>query len=386
MLIALNENNLLVSAKRIEKKERQAAYYCPSCKSKVILKKGQIRIPHFSHQSTVDCQSFSEGETEEHLLGKELLYKYFQENKINVELEWYLPELKQRPDLYLSDQKLAIEFQCSQISYEKLKERSTGYQTIGIDVIWIVGKNFHITNRSIRPSEKLFIQEIGVGRPYFLELDVALKTLSIVLNFDLKANKSKIVYSLQSKTKENNMLEIIKQIKSYPKDDVSQGDGLKRHLQLHQRRARQVTFFHKQLYEKRETILSLPIECYHLVQNEWAVHLSSVEWKFYVLIWVEQLERNQLFTLEDLIDGVEKSIKNEHYFFEHIPLIGKKHQLLPVRLFLFILEKSGIIRAISSHEWIYVKPAKRFHQEEIKLKELNKLMMLKNDTYKRIGY
>ena len=374
MIIALNENNLLVNAKRIKKKERQAAYYCPSCKSKVILKKGQIRIPHFSHQSTVECQSFSEGETEEHLLGKELLYKYFQENKIKVEMEWYLPELKQRPDLYLPDQKIAVEFQCSPISYEKLKERSTGYQTMGIDVIWIVGKKFHILHRPIRSSEKLFIQDIGVGGPYFLELDVVLKTLSIVLSFDFKANQSRIVCSLEVETKENNMIGIIEQIKSYPRNDVRQVDALKRHLQLHQRRARKATFFHKQLYEKRETILSLPIECYLLVQNEWTIHLSSIEWKYYVLIWIEQLERSQLFTLEDLVDGVEKFLKNEHYFFEHIPLIENRHHLLPVRLFLFILEKKGIIRAISSTEWMYVKPAKRFHQEEMKLKELKKLI------------
>lgn len=147
MLIALTANNQpFICTSNLQrdqlKKIRQAErFYCPQCKEEVLLKIGSIKIPHFAHKKKSACeQAFSEGETELHLLGKEQLYQMFLRLNMNVELESYIKELSQRPDLLVTDKqgkRYAIEFQCSPISSEKLQSRTNGYLSLQITPIWI---------------------------------------------------------------------------------------------------------------------------------------------------------------------------------------------------------------------------------------------------------
>ncbi|WP_262499734.1 competence protein CoiA [Planococcus sp. ANT_H30] len=116
----------------------QEQFYCPSCQASLLLKIGQINIPHFAHKTLSDCDHSGEPESSLHLHGKLLLYHFFQQLKFNVELEQYLPPIRQRADL-LVDSHYAIEFQCSSIPVSQLVQRSKGYLTIGIQPIWIKG-------------------------------------------------------------------------------------------------------------------------------------------------------------------------------------------------------------------------------------------------------
>ncbi len=121
------------------RKEQQ--FFCPQCKSSVQLKIGEIKIPHFAHLTKNDCEThFSDGETAQHILGKEHLYQLFQHLEIQVELESYLPSLKQRPDLLVkmnNGNRIAIEYQCSSIPKDYLLLRTNGYLTNNIIPIWI---------------------------------------------------------------------------------------------------------------------------------------------------------------------------------------------------------------------------------------------------------
>ncbi|GKV67574.1 hypothetical protein NCCP2716_00720 [Sporosarcina sp. NCCP-2716] len=116
-------------------------FHCPQCKERVILKVGTVRIPHFAHLSDSDCRSsFSEGESADHLMGKQLLYTLFSRLGKQPELEPFLPELSQRPDLLIrhGDQAAAIEFQCSRIAPDLQQSRSAGYESIGMAPIWML--------------------------------------------------------------------------------------------------------------------------------------------------------------------------------------------------------------------------------------------------------
>ncbi|PKC53710.1 hypothetical protein RhiirA1_478716 [Rhizophagus irregularis] len=147
MLVAITDQNerfVICSStpKAIYKKIREErTFFCPQCKQPVQFKIGSVKIPHFSHLSNNDCDlRFSEGESEAHLLGKQQLYELFQSLQLNVELESYLPFIKQRPDLLVKtskDNTFAIEFQCSTISKEKYLYRSKGYLDNNIIPIWI---------------------------------------------------------------------------------------------------------------------------------------------------------------------------------------------------------------------------------------------------------
>ncbi|WP_298826744.1 competence protein CoiA family protein [uncultured Planococcus sp.] len=113
-------------------------FFCPSCQAPLLLKIGEINIPHFAHKSLSDCDYFSEPESPLHLHGKLLLYHFFQQLDHHVELEKHLSAIRQRADL-LVDGRYAIEFQCSTIPATQLNQRSEGYRLLGVNPIWIKG-------------------------------------------------------------------------------------------------------------------------------------------------------------------------------------------------------------------------------------------------------
>lgn len=105
---------------------------CPGCKEPVIFKKGRIKLPHFAHKPHTKCFSFSEGETAEHLMNKSFFHQWS-----GGQLEAYLPQLKQRPDILVHS--LAIEIQCSPLSFERYIERTKNYQKHGYQPWWLLG-------------------------------------------------------------------------------------------------------------------------------------------------------------------------------------------------------------------------------------------------------
>ncbi|MCG7334281.1 hypothetical protein MHZ95_03185 [Sporosarcina sp. ACRSM] len=138
------------------KKWRQSqSFYCPQCKKPVQLKIGEIVTPHFAHKKNEACPSFfSEGESKDHLQGKQQLYLFFQKHADHVELEPYFKMLAQRPDLLVNsgNKRIPIEFQCSTIPVADMESRSAGYRSIGMDPVWI-----------LRTPEKFIGLPQGVG-------------------------------------------------------------------------------------------------------------------------------------------------------------------------------------------------------------------------------
>ncbi|MEK4030894.1 competence protein CoiA family protein [Pseudobacillus sp. FSL P4-0506] len=142
MLVAINQFGQVISLEsRLEesviRKIRDSSYFCPSCRQPVVLKAGAIKMPHFAHQSLRACASFSEGESDRHLKGKADLYKWISRTH-KTELEAYLPEMAQRPDL-LVEGKVAIEYQCSPLSATLFAKRTKGYEENDIVPFWIYG-------------------------------------------------------------------------------------------------------------------------------------------------------------------------------------------------------------------------------------------------------
>ncbi|MBP2099265.1 competence protein CoiA [Enterococcus rivorum] len=162
MLIACDENNQLVSlmseSEELIEKIRGSKLYCVSCGEQVRLKNGQRKIAHFAHISKKTCDSFSEGETEEHLFLKQALASWCERDGLDYEIEAYLPELNQRPDILIG--KLALEVQCSSISKDRLLQRTRNYLEAGYYPIWICGEK-------LAPKNK--IKEVARSLCYFSE-------------------------------------------------------------------------------------------------------------------------------------------------------------------------------------------------------------------------
>lgn len=120
---------------------KTTAYFCLQCERPVRLKVGEIVIPHFAHEKEAACSAtFSEGESQAHLEGKRQLYDFFRGQVDDVVLEPYFKLLSQRPDLLVTTGSfhIPIEFQCSTIPIEKMKSRTKGYLSAGMQPIWIM--------------------------------------------------------------------------------------------------------------------------------------------------------------------------------------------------------------------------------------------------------
>lgn len=162
MLIAYDEHKELVSliagSKKLIEGFRGLKFFCISCGEQVRLKNGQIKIAHFAHISRKYCHSFSEGETEEHLFLKQALANWCERDGLEYQVEAYLPELSQRPDLLIG--RIVLEVQCSPISKEMLIQRTNSYLGAGYYPIWICGEKL---------APEIKIKEITRGLCYFSE-------------------------------------------------------------------------------------------------------------------------------------------------------------------------------------------------------------------------
>jgi len=148
MLSAVTKNGQLITLASLSKREihdlrSKDSFYCPACNNEVIVKAGDITIPHFAHLKSQHCPEKGGGEGEYHYRGKLLLYEWFLQQQIDVELEPYLPQIHQRPDLLLriKDRMIAIEYQCAKIDPKIIYERNKGYKRANIIPIWVLGAN-----------------------------------------------------------------------------------------------------------------------------------------------------------------------------------------------------------------------------------------------------
>lgn len=146
MLMAMTQDNQLfrlnldISKEQLRELRNNHQFYCPVCQQELLLKIGEIIMPYFSHlRRNEACNLFSDYESPAHVLGKNILFDWFQQQSIPVLLEPYLPAIRQRPDLLVKQEQTytAIEFQCSWINSKKMKERTNGYREVKLDIKWI---------------------------------------------------------------------------------------------------------------------------------------------------------------------------------------------------------------------------------------------------------
>ncbi len=159
MILAVDENGAQVLAQNAEKGRH---YFCPVCESRVTLKKGPVKTAHFSHYHIIDCMRYLyKRESVEHLKLKHDLYLELSPF-YPVSMEYYMPGIEQIADL-LIDGALALEIQLSTISPQLIIDRTEGYASIGIDVIWLLDDETLRTEGSyIRPTHfQLAVQKEG---------------------------------------------------------------------------------------------------------------------------------------------------------------------------------------------------------------------------------
>ncbi|WP_225744366.1 competence protein CoiA [Marinilactibacillus sp. Marseille-P9653] len=371
MLIAMNEMHRTIFAFE-EGARNLKKLYCPTCKQSVFLKKGALKVPHFSHYKKEACESFSEGETMEHLNGKLQLYTILKNYKLNVELEAYLPNLKQRPDILLNieQRKIAIEFQCSQLPIQKMLERTRNYLKHGYQPYWILGDRF-FKNTQMTQLKRSFIRFNPKCGLYLLHYKAEKNRLEIIHSFDKKANR---IWNTEKTTiSDRNLVQIFLDDFSFTErvseKRVENFSLYHAHLNLQKQMAYSnpgIRNFASLLYSESESLMSMPIEVYYPLDNQWIVLTEPVEWKYRLLVWVEKHESHQIITEKRLFSYIEELRKQEKLLLSKMPLLQKDYFYQIFMSYMKILVEMKILRELRAKKWVILRPAKRFNNEDEK--------------------
>ncbi len=156
--------------------------FCEECGSPVFLRAGEIKVPHFAHHSDQarDCYYEHIKESEEHRLGKFILYQYIKElyPDSNVQVNFRF-ENKRWADILVkfSDERLiVIEYQRKDVKALEWKERHEHYIRLGIPDIWILSSSDYAKGKEGRQDKMNFFEELVLTRGntdelYFLDTD-----------------------------------------------------------------------------------------------------------------------------------------------------------------------------------------------------------------------
>lgn len=192
--------SLDLDEKTLRKWSNEHKLICPVCGEELKYCNGEHKTAYFRHLAGSECEGgeYSEKDTEEHNNGKIALYNWLnnQNDVVNLKIEKWIPETKQRADIYFeyNNEKYAVEFQCTSIT--NMKERTELYKLNNINVIWVLGiKNYDNLENNRRTFKEL---EKDIKRMYdiiyYLDGDVLYKMYNILPKFDLAKRNNPAPY------------------------------------------------------------------------------------------------------------------------------------------------------------------------------------------------
>ena len=135
MIIAIDKDGKLVHAEEAIVGEQ---YFCPTCKSELILKAGTEKQKHFAHKSVCpDNWHYDMSEWHLHMQSyfpKEMREKVITLNGVSHRADVIIPSINNFAEI-------VFEFQHSPISYKEFEERNKFYTDAGYVVLWIFDTN-----------------------------------------------------------------------------------------------------------------------------------------------------------------------------------------------------------------------------------------------------
>ncbi|MCC5889059.1 MAG: hypothetical protein JJU01_00730 [Alkalibacterium sp.] len=353
MIIAESVSGIKVNAKQAE---RQGQYFCSLCKEQVILKRGQIKVPHFSHRQDSDCSVHSEGETWEHMKGKCDLYDWLELIGLEPEMEVYIDSISQRADVLFKwmNQLYAIEYQCSPVSENEVITRTQGYQSVSIKPLWIAGNKLSLKDK-LSVLNRLFIMEEEQFGRLHLSYNAEIEQLEVsCMGEPVLSSSKRCRYCLNKYATSFNE---IKERKARSFRAAGDCDKKKQIMLLHKMRhhnVRQYRSLFQLMYEHNLVIDRLPTIIFSEISEEWAISTHPIEWKLQMIIWLKEYSDGSVIT--------QDRIEREFYY-----LIGKK---FINRYFLPNLKDNS--HTILLHFIALLENQKYLNQVEEKAWEINK--------------
>ncbi|MCC5895136.1 MAG: hypothetical protein JJU16_06695 [Alkalibacterium sp.] len=350
MLVAIDREAKYVIA---EETQGAADYYCPSCRDRVYLKKGQIKIAHFSHRKNSLCSTYSEGESLEHLKGKMELFKQIENLNGAVNLEVFIPEIRQRADILFThnNARIAVEFQCSPISIEEVCARTRGYHSVGIKVLWIAGSKLAITDH-LTALQRALVSQDDNNEEYFCHYDIHHSQISYY-RFADKSSCQRVCDSEQligvltgQKLRDARVdfkasaIETNKRIKN-----LSTLESMRRYKNQY------YAPFFQLLYENRLSLKTVPDNIHYSLTSEWMIRTLSFEWKLRVLLWLKHLRQGQVVTKRLLRKQIHFFMQAEQVKVYSCPNITPNYYEKPFDEYIQVLVQTKCLLQVIPYKW-----------------------------------
>ncbi|MBC1434787.1 competence protein CoiA family protein [Paenilisteria rocourtiae] len=336
-------------------------YTCGCCEEKLILKAGEINIPHFSHLASSKCRFASEGESERHLSGKKYFLEWLILQDFQADVEVYLRGIKRQADI-LVDERTVIEYQCSTVPVHELRQRTEDYHLAGLGVHWILGQDIRMVKGRyyLTTFQQAFIkQKSNLGYYlvqylpeincwtllYHITMDTINRFYARSMTFDGRVGFDVIKKAIGR----------IKYATFYVKRDLA----FERQKQCYfYTRFKKQSLFLKDLYEQGYYLQHLPIEIGVVLPMQFRVKTPAMEWQFY--LWRDffrGMDCEESFQLDHLLTVFVKNVVP-------MPLIWDEDRTELCLAYLQFLCKQGILRRSSAGYYTMSRQMKELVNDE----------------------
>ena len=368
MFVALRENGEYISL--VEKWKRSdllelrsnESFLCPACLSKVQLKAGMKKTHHFAHLRGAECSVKTEPESEYHLEGKRQLYCWIQGQGYKVQLEPYLDEISQRPDLLVTteDKQYAIEYQCSQIDYPLFKKRSDSYRNKGIVPIWILGAKWfkRQSTYSVRLSPFQWLFATSFNQPfqpsihYYCPDTSTFVKLSNLQPFTTSETFCTIQFHKENVHTFPKLLAPNQPMFTYQSLWVRKKYKWRASYSVYS--SNQIASFLSSLYQYQIPPSHLPAEAGLPVRSAYWFQTPPMIWQMWmVLDLLLPLPIGDTFFFSKAMEVISKRIASNNITIRHLPLIFHTQYSLAVEEYLDLLVKAGQLKKLT--QTIYQK-------------------------------
>lgn len=276
MIIGICNGRRIVASKKLKRQD----YFCPICGEPVVLRAGKVKMAHFAHCKNTNCAS-SEGETQEHLLGKKQLYHWTAKKGLRPRYEVYLSEIQQRPDILLSKEdgtQIALEFQCSPLSIERLMQRNQGYKQLHIQVWWILGAPY--LKRKLSATKRAQFMQLVHGQ-------------LVILYWSTADNRFVVWQPLENLTwnvseARLNNVQLISQTRAL-QQQVMRADA-------------QIQEIQQRCYLQRHSVVEIPLVCHAWNKAILPLKVSPIIWRTTLLLKLECYQIGEQWHVQEWLE------------------------------------------------------------------------------------
>ena len=170
-------------------------YFCPICKEKLIARKGDVNIHHFSHMKKSKCiMNNGNYMSEWHIKWQNKFSKDKREIIFEKDDEIRIA------DVFLKEKNIVIEFQHSPISVNEFNNRNKFYNSLGNKVIWVIDLLEQNDEEQIINEGKNYYKWLHPKK--FLTYYDKKTNVEIYFNISLNAAENKRIINIENKIKE----------------------------------------------------------------------------------------------------------------------------------------------------------------------------------------